>query len=126
MVICMLSTTRQRVMLKESHVCALFVVTRPRILCNVLLAIMILVFCSAFLILSRVRPLTDIYADMSRVLASDKELMFDLHVKARNPNWWTVQIDEADISVFAFSQLVLPPTSNDTVTEGKFETKPQE
>ncbi|KAL0091011.1 hypothetical protein J3Q64DRAFT_1023676 [Phycomyces blakesleeanus] len=52
------------------------------------------------------QPLESIAVEMGRVLASDKELIFDLHVKANNWNWWTVHVAEADISVFAFSQVV--------------------
>jgi hypothetical protein len=43
---------------------------------------------------------------MGRVLATDKELIFDLKVQAENANAWTVQINECDLSVFAFSQIV--------------------
>ena len=43
---------------------------------------------------------------MGRVLAKDKELIFDLKVQAENANAWTVQINECDLSVFAFSQIV--------------------
>ncbi|KAF7728662.1 hypothetical protein EC973_005699 [Apophysomyces ossiformis] len=52
------------------------------------------------------KPLTEIKLQMGRVLASDKELIFDLHVNAYNWNWWTVHVADADISVFAFSQVV--------------------
>ena len=54
---------------------------------------------------------------LGRVLASDKELIFDLQVKANNWNWWTVHIADADIAVFAFSQIVplsFTMTSNDS------------
>lgn len=44
--------------------------------------------------------------DIGRVLATDKELIFDLKVQAENWNWWTIHIADADISVFAFSQIV--------------------
>lgn len=52
---------------------------------------------------------------MGRVLASDKELIFDLHVNAYNPNGWTVNINDADISVFAFSHIV-PTLTYDSAT----------
>ncbi|GAN07991.1 hypothetical protein MAM1_0185c07496 [Mucor ambiguus] len=41
-----------------------------------------------------------------RVLSSDKELIFDLHISAINSNVWTIHVAEADISIFAFSQVV--------------------
>lgn len=44
--------------------------------------------------------------EMGRVLSTDKELIFDLHIQAINSNFWTVHIADADISVFAFSQVV--------------------
>ncbi|CAO3630694.1 unnamed protein product [Mucor hiemalis] len=54
----------------------------------------------------RAQPLVELTVDMGRVLATDKELIFDLKVQAENYNWWTVHVAEADISVFAFSQIV--------------------
>lgn len=59
------------------------------------------------------KPLEEVNVEISRVLSSDKELIFDLHINAINLNIWTVHVAEADISVFAFSQVVpmnsLPP-----------------
>ena len=72
------------------------------ILCGLLLSLLGVVFLAIY----RARPLTDISVEMGRVLASDKELIFDLRVKANNWNWWTVRVADADISVFAFSQVV--------------------
>jgi hypothetical protein len=66
-----------------------------------------------FLTVYRAEPLTDVSASMGHVLASDKELIFDLLIKANNWNWWTVRIQEADLSVFAFSELV-PALQNKT------------
>jgi hypothetical protein len=57
------------------------------------------------------KPLKDLEVGMGRVLSTDKELIFDLHIKAINSNFWTVHIADADISVFAFSQVV--PMMND-------------
>lgn len=54
----------------------------------------------------RATPLTDMSVELGRVLASDKELIFDLQVHANNWNWWTVRIAQSDIAVFAFSSLV--------------------
>ncbi|KAI9306759.1 hypothetical protein BJ944DRAFT_159312 [Cunninghamella echinulata] len=62
------------------------------------------------------KPLQDITISMGRVLASDKELIFDLHVNAYNPNGWTVNINDADISVFAFSHIVPTLTYDSTTT----------
>ncbi|CAO3615969.1 unnamed protein product [Cunninghamella blakesleeana] len=70
----------------------------------VLFIFIILIF--GLLIIGGAKPLQDVSISMGRVLASDKELIFDLHVKAYNPNGWTVHINDADISVFAFSHIV--------------------
>jgi hypothetical protein len=59
-----------------------------------------------FVIIYKAQPLTELTVDIGRVLATDKELIFDLKVQAENPNWWTIHIADADISVFAFSQIV--------------------
>ena len=76
--------------------------------------------CIFLLTLYRATPLTDMSIELGRVLASDKELIFDLHVKANNWNWWTVHIADADIGVFAFSQIVplamMDSSSNLTAT----------
>ncbi|ORY91887.1 hypothetical protein BCR43DRAFT_445820 [Syncephalastrum racemosum] len=78
----------------------------PRMLRNVVLGMFIAVLFGILFLFYRATPLTDISVDMGRVLASDKELIFDLRVRARNPNWWTVRVAQADISMFAFSQVV--------------------
>ncbi|CEP13734.1 hypothetical protein [Parasitella parasitica] len=44
------------------------------------------------------------------VLGTQKQLIFNLHARARNSNVWKIQISHAVISVFAASHLV--PTSN--------------
>ncbi|KAF9882101.1 phospholipid metabolism enzyme [Colletotrichum karsti] len=50
------------------------------------------------------QPLTDIQlVSIKNVLASDPELMFDLTVKAHNPNIVVVSIDQANIEIFAKS-----------------------
>lgn len=54
----------------------------------------------------RAEPLMDLTASMGHSLASDKELIFDLKVEANNWNWWTVRVQDADLSVFAFSDLL--------------------
>ncbi|KAI9007967.1 hypothetical protein CLU79DRAFT_711668 [Phycomyces nitens] len=49
-------------------------------------------------------PLTDVeVVGISNVLGTQKELIFNLQVRARNYNWWTVQISHASFSVFASS-----------------------
>lgn len=57
------------------------------------------------------KPLQAVRVDMGRVLSSDKELIFDLHVHAVNTNAWTLHVADADMSVFAFS-------SHHTILEG--------
>ncbi|KAI8372769.1 uncharacterized protein BYT42DRAFT_500773, partial [Radiomyces spectabilis] len=76
------------------------------------LAICMLLFV---IVAYRAKPLMDVSVEVGRVLASDKELIFDLRVKASNWNWWTLRVADADISVFAFSQVVpLEDTFNTT------------
>lgn len=82
---------------------------------NLLLSLILLVILSLLVIMYRAQPLVELSVDMGRVLATDKELIFDLKVKADNWNWWTIHVADADISVFAFSQIV--PSSNIIVTE---------
>ncbi|KAJ3577225.1 hypothetical protein NPX13_g3345 [Xylaria arbuscula] len=51
------------------------------------------------------QPLTDVeLLKIGNVLASEQELMFDLTVRAHNPNVVVVMIDTADIEVFAKSR----------------------
>ena len=48
------------------------------------------------------RPLAEVsITDISNVLAADKELMFNIHVKGRNTGLWNVEIVNADLGVFA-------------------------
>ncbi|KAH0442730.1 phospholipid metabolism enzyme [Colletotrichum camelliae] len=50
------------------------------------------------------QPLTDIeLVSIKNVLSSDPELMFDLTVKAHNPNIVVVSIDQANLEIFAKS-----------------------
>ena len=51
-------------------------------------------------------PLSNVKIKMGRVLATDKELIFDLHIHAVNYNWWTLHISSAELGVFASSKLV--------------------
>ncbi|KAI9311045.1 hypothetical protein BX666DRAFT_2000205 [Dichotomocladium elegans] len=62
------------------------------------------------------RPLEAVEVmEISNVLGSTKELFFDLHVRARNSNWWSVRISHASFSVFASSQYV--PTSLSNISQ---------
>jgi hypothetical protein len=70
------------------------------------LALLLILIGFFFVIVYRAQALTDLTVDIGRVLATDKELIFDLKVQAENWNWWTIHIADADISVFAFSQIV--------------------
>ncbi|CAG8442586.1 6763_t:CDS:2 [Ambispora gerdemannii] len=48
------------------------------------------------------QPLTEVaITDIANVLAADKEIMFDMHVKARNLDIWDVKIMNANLKVFA-------------------------
>ncbi|KAI9484726.1 hypothetical protein BDB00DRAFT_853817 [Zychaea mexicana] len=88
-----------------------------RVCFNITLGLFAALICIFLLTLYRATPLTDMSVELGRVLASDKELIFDLHVHANNWNWWTVHIADADIGVFAFSQIVplsAPLSSNIT------------
>ncbi|KAL8999765.1 MAG: hypothetical protein Q9169_001438 [Polycauliona sp. 2 TL-2023] len=61
--------------------------------------VILMVFCSKPLMEVRIR-------DIRNVLASEQELMLDLHVHAINPNLVAVQIGELDINIFAKSKHV--------------------
>ncbi|KAI8374190.1 uncharacterized protein BYT42DRAFT_575388 [Radiomyces spectabilis] len=51
-------------------------------------------------------------ANINNVLGTQKQLIFDLQVKARNNNWWAIHASETAFSVFASSQYVPLLTSN--------------
>jgi hypothetical protein len=68
------------------------------------------------IIVYRAQPLMELTVDIGRVLATDKELIFDLKVQAENWNWWTIHVADADISVFAFSQIVPSFATNELNT----------
>ena len=58
--------------------------------------VMVLLMCS--------KPLVEIYVkDIRNVLASEQELMLDLHVRATNPNLIAVQVSDLDVNIFAKS-----------------------
>ena len=53
------------------------------------------------------KPLVDVYVkDIRNVLASEQEIMLDLHVHAMNPNLVAIQVSELDINIFAKSKYV--------------------
>ena len=59
----------------------------------------ILIMCS--------KPLIDVHMkDIRNVLASEQELMLDLHVHAINPNILAIQVSDLDINIFAKSKHV--------------------
>lgn len=61
--------------------------------------VMVLLMCS--------KPLVQIYVkDIRNVLASEQELMLDLHVRATNPNLIAVQVSDLDVNIFAKSKHV--------------------
>ncbi|KAI7870529.1 hypothetical protein BDF14DRAFT_1770954 [Spinellus fusiger] len=74
------------------------------------MAVVITLWLFLFLIAS---PLADVQVvGISNVLGTQKELIFNLQVRARNYNWWTVHISHASFSVFASSHVV--PTATAT------------
>lgn len=67
----------------------------------ILIAAMVIVFvmCS--------KPLIDVHIeDIRNVLASEQEIMLDLHVRAINPNLISVQVNDLDVNIFAKSKHV--------------------
>lgn len=82
---------------------------------NLVLSLILLAVLLLLMVVYKAQPLMELSVDVGRVLATDKELIFDLKVKADNWNWWTVHVADADISVFAFSQIV--PSSNIIITD---------
>ncbi|CEG75648.1 hypothetical protein RMATCC62417_10657 [Rhizopus microsporus] len=67
---------------------------------------LLFLLCILCIIVYNAKPLMDLNIEIGRVLATDKELIFDLKVTAENWNWWVIHIADADISVFAFSDIV--------------------
>lgn len=82
---------------------------------NSILSVLSTIIILFLFMLYRAQPLTALTVDIGRVLATDKELIFDLKVQAENWNWWTVRVTDADISIFAFSQIVPTSIGNNTV-----------
>ncbi|KAJ4396638.1 Vacuolar inheritance and morphology protein [Gnomoniopsis smithogilvyi] len=73
--------------------------------CLVLTVMLLLVVSGAIgFMFATSQPLTDVeLVSINTVIASETELMFDLAVKAHNPNVVVVVVDQADIEVFAKS-----------------------
>lgn len=73
--------------------------------CLVLTVMLLLVVSGAIgFMFATSQPLTDVeLVSINTVIASETELMFDLSVKAHNPNVVVVVVDQADIEVFAKS-----------------------
>ncbi|KAL7314644.1 Vacuolar inheritance and morphology protein [Mucor circinelloides] len=84
---------------KQTNACS-------RLIRNILIFLISLVIVLFLCITYLAKPLQELNVEISRVLSSDKELIFDLHISAINSNIWTIHVAEADISVFAFSQVV--------------------
>ncbi|KAM0333158.1 hypothetical protein ACHAQA_001818 [Verticillium albo-atrum] len=74
--------------------------------CLVITMMLLLVITGAIgFMFATSQPLMEIeLVSIKNVLASDPELMFDLTVKAHNPNIVVVSVDQANIEVFAKSQ----------------------
>jgi hypothetical protein len=81
-------------------------ISSPQILLTIIVGIGMVVACMVLLASWTAAPLGNVKIKMGRVLATDKELIFDLHVQAVNYNWWTLHISAADLGVFASSKLV--------------------
>lgn len=84
-----------------------------RLIRNLLISLLTIFILFFLLITYIAKPLQELNVEMGRVLSSDKELIFDLHIHAINSNFWTVHVADADISVFAFSQVV--PSSSSSI-----------
>ena len=61
--------------------------------------VVILIMCS--------KPLVDVHVkEIQNVLASEQEIMIDLHVHAINPNILAIQVSDLDVNIFAKSKHV--------------------
>lgn len=68
----------------------------------------ILSLCFVWLLIAiYASPLADVEViGISNVLGTQKELIFNLQVRARNSNWWTIRMTNTAFSVFASSHYV--------------------
>lgn len=73
---------------------------------NLFIGLVVIIVFAIFGITYIAKPLKELTVEMNRVLSSDKELIFDLRIHTINSNLWTIHVADADISVFAFSQVV--------------------
>ncbi|KAI9288522.1 hypothetical protein BC943DRAFT_334693 [Umbelopsis sp. AD052] len=78
----------------------------PQFFLTVIVCIGMVMACMILLASWTASPLGNVKIKMGRVLATDKELIFDLHIHAVNYNWWTLHIASAELGVFASSKLV--------------------
>ncbi|KAI8341603.1 hypothetical protein EDC96DRAFT_522584 [Choanephora cucurbitarum] len=75
----------------------------------------------ALVIMAVASPLQSVeIISFGNVLGTQKQLMFDLHVRARNTNSWSVQVSHAVISMFAASHYVPTRVQNATYKESTF------
>lgn len=68
-----------------------------------LTVIIVFLLASSYLLyFASTRPLSDVsITGISDVLAADKELIFNIHVKGRNYGLWNIEILNSDLTVFA-------------------------
>ncbi|KUJ15714.1 uncharacterized protein LY89DRAFT_93730 [Mollisia scopiformis] len=74
--------------------------------CLVLTVMIIMVISGALVfIFATTQPLTDVKVmALKNVLASEQDIIFDMQVRARNPNLVVVSVDYADLFIFAKSK----------------------
>ncbi|KAI9280403.1 hypothetical protein BY458DRAFT_500586 [Sporodiniella umbellata] len=84
--------------------------------CLYIVCAVVLAFCVLWIVIAMcASPLVEVeVTGISNVLGTQKELMFNLHVHARNSNWWMITMTTASFSVFASSHYV--PTSLENKT----------
>ncbi|EEA25948.1 Vacuolar inheritance and morphology protein [Talaromyces marneffei ATCC 18224] len=69
--------------------------------------ILILIGGAATFLVGLLRPLSDVQVTkLSNVLASEQEIMLDVHVSAVNPNIFPISIANMDVNIFARSRYV--------------------
>jgi hypothetical protein len=68
-----------------------------------LIVIIVFLLASSYLLyFASTRPLVDVsITGISDILAADKELIFNIHVKGRNYGLWNIEIVRSDLTVFA-------------------------
>uniref|UniRef100_A0A1D1Y9Q1 Vacuolar segregation protein 7 n=1 Tax=Anthurium amnicola TaxID=1678845 RepID=A0A1D1Y9Q1_9ARAE len=76
---------------------------------SMFIACFLLATCFFFYYVST-RPLRDVnIIDITNVLTTDKELMFDMNIQARNFDLWDIEIVDADLDIFAIPTNVGKP-----------------